>query len=181
MQNEYFDYHVDNAATVAVAEFWKEKYLDEYIHAGGSKIKFVTGGCGSGKTRFLESFLALAQKGGYITSSFSAKQVWLHDFKYIYTETLTQADIIQTLTKCSHKIISELGYQVQEIPEGLTLVDYLSASDSIDALTKREIRLLLNKMFLQNPLVDNNFALACSLITGGILGHPLLEEPNKEL
>lgn len=29
--------------------------------------------------------------------------------------------------------------------------------------------------------IDNNFALACSLITGGYLGHPLLEEQNKEM
>ncbi len=36
-------------------------------------------------------------------------------------------------------------------------------------------------MFLENPLIDNNFALACSLLTGGILGHPLLEEQNKDM
>jgi hypothetical protein len=43
------------------------------------------------------------------------------------------------------------------------------------------MRLQLNQMFLQNPHIDNNFALCVSLLTGGILGHPTLEEPNREL
>ena len=165
----------------AITDFWKEKYLDEYIFEGGSKIKFVTGSKGSGKTRFLESFLALARKSGYRSASFSAKDVWLHDFKNIYTEALRQSDILACLTRCGDKIISELGYDASEIPRGMNMVDYLSGKGLMDPITKREIRLQLNKMFLQNPLIDNNFALACSLITGGILGHPMLEEPNKEL
>ena len=50
-----------------------------------------------------------------------------------------------------------------------------------DALTRREIRSLLKKIFLDNPMLDNNFALACSMLTGSILGYPILEEQNKEL
>lgn len=34
---------------------------------------------------------------------------------------------------------------------------------------------------MANPLIDNNFALACSLLTGGLLGHPTLEEPSRQL
>ena len=30
-----------------LADFWKEKYLQEYISEGGSKIKFITGKPGS--------------------------------------------------------------------------------------------------------------------------------------
>lgn len=36
-----------------LTDFWKEKYLQEYIKDGGSKIKFITGREGSGKTYFL--------------------------------------------------------------------------------------------------------------------------------
>ena len=36
-------------------------------------------------------------------------------------------------------------------------------------------------MFLTNPMLDNNFAFACSLLVGGLLGHPVLEEPSKNL
>ena len=60
-------------------------------------------------------------------------------------------------------------------------MDYLSQLDMGDALTRREIRIQLKEMFLNNPQLDNNFALACSLLTGSILGHPILEQQNREL
>ena len=50
-----------------------------------------------------------------------------------------------------------------------------------DALTKREIRTQLRQFFLENPMMDNNFALACSMLAGSILGYPILEEQNQEL
>jgi len=59
-------------------------------------------------------------------------------------------------------------------------MDYLAAKGLNDPITKREIRLQLNKMFMQNPLMDNNFAYACAMLAGGQLGHPLLEEPARE-
>ena len=48
-------------------------------------------------------------------------------------------------------------------------------------MTKREIRTQLRQIFLDNPMMDNNFALACSMLTGSILGYPVLEEQNQEL
>jgi hypothetical protein len=36
-------------------------------------------------------------------------------------------------------------------------------------------------MFIKNPRLDNNFAIACSLIIGSLLGHPMLEDSNKQL
>lgn len=32
-----------------LTDFWQEKYFQEYIRDGGSKIKFITGRPGSGK------------------------------------------------------------------------------------------------------------------------------------
>ena len=37
-----------------LTDFWQEKYFQEYIRDGGSKIKFITGRPGSGKTHFLD-------------------------------------------------------------------------------------------------------------------------------
>ena len=45
-----------------LTEFWQEKYLQEYIKNGGSKIKFVTGRQGSGKTHFLGLMTAAAKR-----------------------------------------------------------------------------------------------------------------------
>ncbi len=73
----------------------KEQYLQENIKNGGSKIKFVTGRQGIGKTHFLR---------------FSAKAVWLHDFKEIYVEILRQCDIMDCLENVSHHLIQQMGY-----------------------------------------------------------------------
>lgn len=164
----------------SLADFWQEKYLDEFIADGGSKIKFVTGKRGSGKSHFLEVMEKRAREDHYTTVCFSAKDVWLHDFKEIYLEVLKQSDIMSVLQKCAEKIISEMGYDPAEVGKERTFIDYLAAQGEADALTKREIRLQLKKMFLDNTRMDNNFAYSCSLLCGGILGHPLLEAQNRE-
>ena len=164
-----------------LADFWREKYLQEYIRNGGSKIKFVTGRTGSGKTHFLRLMMAVAREEHYKTVWFSAKDIWMHDFKEIYVEIFHQCDLLSCLEATSGSLIREMGYDPQDIPAGMKFIDYLSQIDSVDAITKREIRTLLRKTFLDNPLMDNNFALACSMLTGSILGYPILEEQNKEL
>lgn len=164
-----------------LSDFWQEKYLREFIKNGGSKIKFVTGRKGSGKTHFLRLMTAMAEAQGYKTVQFSAKKIWLHDFKDIYVEILKQCDIMNCLEAVSHHLIGQMGYSYKDIPDGMRFIDYLSQNGSGDAIDKREIRTLLRETFLENPLMDNNFALACSMLAGSILGYPVLEEQNRDL
>ncbi|MCM1173654.1 MAG: ATP-binding protein [Blautia sp.] len=164
-----------------LTDFWKEKYFQEYIRDGGSKIKFVTGRTGSGKTHFLYLLTDLAQKENYLTVRFSAKDIWMHDFKEIYVEILRQCDILKCLGNVGRHLIRGMGFEDTDIPEGMKFIDYLSGNGMGDALTKREIRTQLRQLFLDNPMMDNNFALACSMLTGSILGYPVLEEQNQEL
>lgn len=164
-----------------LTDFWREKYLKEYIKNGGSKIKFITGRTGSGKTHFLRLMNSIVCEENYKTVQFSAKNVWMHDFKEIYVEIFQQCDIMECLEAVSHHLIEEMGFDHHDIPEGMKFIDYLSQNGSGDALTRREIRALLRQIFLDNPMLDNNFALACSMLTGSILGYPVLEEQNREM
>ena len=156
-------------------------YQQEYIKNGGSKIKFITGRPGSGKTHFLRLMTEIAGQENYKTVQFSAKNIWMHDFKEIYVEIFRQCNIMECLEAVSRTLIQEMGFEWQEIPEGMRFIDYLSQNGFGDALTKREIRSQLKQIFLENPMLDNNFALACSMLTGSILGYPVLEEQNREL
>lgn len=164
-----------------ILDFWKEKYLANYLSQGGSKIKFLTGCTGSGKTHFLELLAMEADSLGYIPVSFSAREIWLHDFKEIYVAILQQVKLMELLKSCCNEIIRQLGYDPAVIPGNITFTDYLSTLGRLDPLTKREIRHQLDQMFLANPLIDNNFALTCSLLTGSLLGHPTIEEPSQRL
>ncbi len=162
-------------------DFWNENYLKEYINLGGSKIKFLTGRKGSGKTFALQQLSGMAVEQGYIPVSFSAKDVWLYDFKEIYLEILRQADIEQRLKECGNQLIEGMGYDPIEIPEGRTFVDWLASRKEGDALTNRAIRDNLRQMFLKNPLLDYNFASICSILTAGYLGHPSLDDASREI
>jgi Cdc6-like AAA superfamily ATPase len=164
-----------------LADFLASHYLDGFVSKGGSKIKFVTGNPGSGKTHFIRYLSAKASEMGYITVECSAREMWMHDFSEIYMEVFKKADLYALLEKCSQRVIREMGTDPSAIPEGVTFADYLSSEGSFDALTKKEIRNQLHELFLKNPLIDNNFAIACGLLTGGILGHPQLETSNRDL
>lgn len=161
--------------------FLEDRYLKEYIKEGGSKIKFVTGKKGSGKSFFLSSLQTLAKKNNYKVVNFSAKKVWLYDFKDIYLEILKQTDLENILSSCADRIITNLNEDPSLIPNNLKFLDYLSSKGALNPLMRRAIYDELKTMFLDNPLLDNNFAIACSLLTGNILGFPSLEDANKEL
>ena len=164
-----------------LTDFWREHYLSEYIRLGGSKIKFLTGSPGSGKSHCLELFLKQAADDGFVAVPLSAKTMRLDDFKEIYCFVYNAAEFPFYLGQCAKKIIAEMGFEPSEVPEGMTFADHLAEQRLLDPLTKREIRYQLNLMFMQNPKIDNNFALCCSLLTGDLLGYPTLEPNNREL
>ena len=161
--------------------FLCDQYLDNYISRGGSKMKFVTGRSGSGKTHFSMRMLDEAADRGFLTVSFSAKDVWLHDFREIYLEILRQCDIEHILQGCADQIVRELGYDPEQIGPGKSFMDHLSEKGEADPISRGEIRSALRSYFTKNPLLDNNFACCCSILTGGILGHPVLEPASREL
>ena len=164
-----------------LTDFLEKEYLDSYIAEGGSKLKFVTGRPGCGKHEMVAEIAFRAASGGYRTVHFSAKEIWLHDFKEVYLEILRQCDIGECLSACAERVIRSMGYDPEAIPEGASFMDYLSSIGEGDPVNRREIRQELRRMFLENPRMDNNFAICCSLLCGNILGHPLLEESNREL
>jgi len=159
-----------------LTDFWEKNYLNDYIPQGGNRIQFIMGRQGSGKTHLIEYFLGHAEN--YKIASFSAREVWVHDFKEIFFEVLRQCDLEECLRRCSQTIVKELGFSPGEFEGRFT--DYLASKGLGDPITKREIRLQLNNLFMQNPLMDINFAYTCALLAGGQLGHPLLEEPARE-
>ena len=170
-----------NHGTDPLLEFMSRQYLDFYIGQGGSKIKFLTGRPGTGKTQFARLFADEALARGYKVVSLSAKETWLHDFRELYLEVLRQCDLEAVLRGCADSMIAEMGYDASEIPPGQTLMDHLAGQGLADALTRNEIRTALRQHFTRNPLLDNTFATCCSLLTGSLLGHPVLEASSREM
>ena len=167
--------------TELLTDFLAKHYLEDYIPEGGSKIKFLTGRPGAGKTHMLQLLTEAAKERGYLTVSLSADEVWLHDFREIYLAILKQCDLEKVLQNCAGEIIREMGYLPEEISEGKTLIDYLAERNEADPLSKSTIREALRRHFTQNPMMDSCFAGCCSLLVGDMLGHPALEASAREL
>ncbi len=161
--------------------FLREHYFQSYIPAGGSKIKFLCGQPGSGKTHVAGILKEEAAREGYLTVSFSARDVAIHDFREIYRACLAQSGLDRILKGCAEKIIRGMNVDPAALSEGQTLMDYLSERGEGDVLTRNEIRSELRKLFTRNPRMDREFAACCSLLTGDLLGHPVLEPANREL
>ncbi len=165
----------------SLTDFWDRQYLNSYIPMGGSKIKFITGHPGSGKTHFAQWMRSRSEQHGYRTVSFSAKEVWLHDFREIYLTIIRQTDLEAMLKGCADRVIMEMGYDPADILPGKQFMDLLAERHENDAMSRKTLRDTLRTMFSRNPLLDNTFAQACSLLTGGILGYPVLEKSNREV
>jgi hypothetical protein len=163
-----------------IVDFWLEHYLDAYIALGGSKIKFVTGDAGNGKSRFLRTFLAEADKRRFKTVSLSAKNVWLHDFKEIYVAILNAVDIKGCIEICAKNIVEQMGYRFDDIPQAMNFAEYLMRENLFDPIVRLELRAQISGMFFKNPRIDKNFAVCAAMMTGGFLGHPLLEQASRD-
>ena len=118
----------------SLTDFLSDQYLREFIPLGGSKIKFATGRPGCGKTHFSQVMLDQAKALGYLTAGFSARTVWLHDFREIYLNILEQCGIERVLRDCADQITRDLGYDPSQIGKGQKLMDYLSERGEGDAM-----------------------------------------------
>jgi len=163
----------------SLTDFLSEQYLKTYIPQGGSKIKFVTGRPGSGKTHIAQTLLAEAENQGFLTVSFSARTVWLHDFREIYLEILKHVDLDSLMEGCAQHVLRELIPNADERPEGMPIADFLISQRQLDVITRGELRDLIRKYFLNNPALDNNFGLCCAQLAGDILGLATCEEETK--
>ena len=161
-------------------DFLTKQYPEEFISKGGSKLKFITGRKGSGKSHLSRLLLARAAERGFVTVRFSAKEVWLHDFREIYLEVLRRCGIDAILKSCADGVVREMDYDPEQIRPGQKFLDFLAERKEADAISKSTIRSALRARFTQNPLMDNCFASCCSLLTGDLLGYPSLDAASGD-
>lgn len=88
----------------------RDHYLSNYIFDGGSKVKVLVGGAGTGKSHLLQSVLQDAQALDYETVHLSAREYRLNDLPSLYKAIAKQIDqerLVQGL--CRH-VAKKLGY-----------------------------------------------------------------------
>jgi hypothetical protein len=88
----------------------RDHYLANYIADGGSKVKVLVGGAGTGKTHLLCSVLQDAQTLGYQTVYLNATEYRLNDLPGLYRAIVKQLDMAQLVSGLCHQVAKKLGY-----------------------------------------------------------------------
>lgn len=161
-------------------DFLGEHYLDKYIRDGGSKVKFLIGPEGCGKTHHLLLLAHSAKQKGYLTAYIDARETKLQYIDALYKCIASSIDFDVLVTKYCEGVIRQLGYSADSIPEGVKFVEWAVQQGRIPEIIKREAKEALEKLF-HNRRIDSSFATAFLQLCSDQLGIVSLSEENREV
>lgn len=158
--------------------FWRVYYLADYIAAGGSKVKFLTGRAGSGKTHALLLLLEEARRLDYVTVYIDARQVRLNKFDSIYQAVLDVVDVEALTTGYCSTVVEGLGYQAGQIPPEQDFFSWAQAQGRAAEPLRREIQERLDVLY-HDRKINHNFAMAFIQLCADHLGVRRLAPEQK--
>lgn len=161
-------------------EFWRDHYLADYIAAGGSKVKFLTGRPGSGKTHALFLLLAEARRLGYVTVYGDARQVRLNRFESLYQVVLDAVDVEDLIGNYCATVVAGLGYPAGELPADQDFFSWAQGQGRAAEPLRREIQEQLDA-FYQDRKINHSYALAFTQLCADRLGTRRLALEQKEV
>jgi hypothetical protein len=91
-------------------DYLRDHYLANYIADGGSKVKVLVGGPGTGKTHLLRCALQDAHALNYQIVDLSAQEYRLNDLPGLYRAIVKQVDTGKLVTGLCHQVAKKLGY-----------------------------------------------------------------------
>jgi P-loop Domain of unknown function (DUF2791) len=88
----------------------RDHYLANYIADGGSKVKVLVGGAGTGKSHLLRCAVQDARILNYQTVQLSALEYRLNDLPGLYRAIVKQLDLGKLVKGLCHQVAKKLGY-----------------------------------------------------------------------
>lgn len=85
-------------------DYLRDHYLVNYIADGGSKVKVLVGGAGTGKSHLLRCVLQDAQTLNYQTVLLSAQEYRLNDLPGLYRAIVKQLDTEKLVAGLCHQV-----------------------------------------------------------------------------
>lgn len=108
-----------------IQAFWQTHYLDRFIRRGGSKVKWVVGREGAGKTHALRYLEMVAQSAGYLTVALDARVTSLRGIQELTREALAILDRTVILNGLTEQAIQKMGYEVEEQDPSAPFLEWL--------------------------------------------------------
>lgn len=182
--NPPLDLQAMKAITVGEREgiwnFWRDHYLDDFVACGGSKVKFLIGKPGSGKTHTLLMMLEEARRLGYVTFFTSARRVRLNKFDSIYQAILDAVDVETLVTAYCDNVIGSLGYQPGHLRPEQDFFSWAQSQGRAADSLRREIQEKLDELY-RDRKINHNFATAFTQLCAHHLGSRRLADEQKEI
>ncbi len=159
---------------------WRDYYLNDYIACGGSKVKFLTGKPGSGKTHTLLLILEEARRLGYVTLFANTRRLRLNKFDSLYQSVLDAVDVEDMVTAYCSALIGRLGYHAGQLATGQDFFNWAQERGRAADSLRREIQEELDTLY-QNRKINHNFALAFTQLCAHNLGLRRLADGQIEI
>ncbi len=163
-----------------VSSFIKKEYFDTYIANGGSKIKFVTGKKGAGKSHLMKLMSFDAKDSGFVTVELDSRELLLSDLTNLYLAIFKSLDFEDLVRKSAVNMVNSIGYDYSE-NSGKSFSSWLGDRGELSFYSKTEIRAGLRKFYQENPNFDYNFAQILSLLASASLGTLKLDKETTDV
>jgi hypothetical protein len=153
-----------------IHRFWVDNYVKRFIPQGGSKVKWIQGSAGSGKSHALLQLAQNARADGMLVVEMDAHKVWLrgiHEFVRAVLQGLPYQEILERL---GEHVIENMGYQPDDIPAGTFFSRWLVESHGrLPARAHSDIHEAVDRMI--GPLdMDLNLKIALGFGVDRVLG-----------
>ncbi|MBT9140884.1 MAG: hypothetical protein DDT30_01468 [Dehalococcoidia bacterium] len=171
-----------SACRETLHDFLGEHYLDKYIRDGGSKVKFLIGPEGCGKTHQLLLLAHSAKQKGYLTAYIDARETKLQYIDALYKCIASSIDFDVLVTRYCEGVIRGLGYPPDSMPEDIKFMEWVTQPPQGRDLgtIKKDAQKELEKLF-HNRRIDGSFATAFLQLCNNQLGIVSLSEENREV
>ena len=160
-------------------DFWRSHYLEDYIAGSGSKVKFLIGKRGSGKTHALLLLLEVARQLGYVTVYADTQQVRLNKFDSIYQAVLEAVDLEVLVADYCGTLVESLGYHAGQIPPEQDFFNWACAQGRAADMLRREVQEKLDVLY-HDRKINHNFAMAFTQLCADYLGSRRLAPEQRD-
>lgn len=161
-------------------DFWRSCYLEGYTAEGGSKVKFLIGRQGSGKTHALLMLQHVARQLGYVSVFIDTRMVRLNKFDSIYQAVFDHVDIEALVIGYCSRVLENLGYNPGQVPTEQDFFSWVVEQGRAAETIRREIQEQLDGLY-HDRKINHSFAIAFVQLCTDYLGSRRLVEHQREI
>lgn len=109
----------------AVQGFWEANYVRRFIPLGGSKVKWIMGREGSGKTHALRQLAMMCRRANFLVAEVDAGTVPIRGMQEFCRAVLAQLNWEPIFAALSRDVIRHLGYDYEAVPPDRLFLSWL--------------------------------------------------------